>query len=83
MKLLPGCSARNVVITLAVVAVLINTRGEFVHANPYLARPGEPPLKARVGTCAVTGGFIHLYAALDFIITVRFCLSTYSRTSYG
>jgi hypothetical protein len=33
--------------------------GEFVRANPYLARPGEPMVKARVATCAVTGGFIH------------------------
>jgi hypothetical protein len=66
MKLLPAlCSARTVVITLAVVAVLISTCGEIVHANSYLAKPGEPPLKARIGTCAVTDGFIHLYAALD------------------
>jgi NitT/TauT family transport system substrate-binding protein len=34
-------------------------------ANPYLAKVGEPATKVRVGTCAVTGGFIHLYAALD------------------
>jgi NitT/TauT family transport system substrate-binding protein len=36
-----------------------------VGANPYLAKPGEPPLTARVAACAITGGFIHLYAALD------------------
>jgi NitT/TauT family transport system substrate-binding protein len=34
-------------------------------ANPYLARPGETPVGMRVATCAVSGGFIHLYAALD------------------
>ena len=34
-------------------------------ANPYQAKPGEPPLTARVAACAITGGFIHLYAALD------------------
>jgi ABC-type nitrate/sulfonate/bicarbonate transport system substrate-binding protein len=34
-------------------------------ANPYLAKAGEPVQKVRIGTCAVTGGFIHLYAALD------------------
>jgi NitT/TauT family transport system substrate-binding protein len=34
-------------------------------ANPYLAKPGDPPLTARVAACAITGGFIHLYAALD------------------
>ena len=33
-------------------------------ANPYVAKPGETPLAARVGTCAITGGFIHLYSAL-------------------
>ncbi len=39
--------------------------GSLVYANPYLAKPGEAPVKVRIGTCAVTGGFIHLYAALD------------------
>jgi ABC-type nitrate/sulfonate/bicarbonate transport system substrate-binding protein len=63
MKLLPA--ARGVFIALTFLTVLIHARGEFVHANPYLAKPAEPPLKARVGTCAVTGGFIHLYTALD------------------
>jgi NitT/TauT family transport system substrate-binding protein len=36
-----------------------------VNANPYLAKPGETPASMRVATCAVSGGFIHLYAALD------------------
>ncbi len=35
------------------------------HANPYLAKPGESPTTVRVAACAITGGFIHLYAALD------------------
>jgi ABC-type nitrate/sulfonate/bicarbonate transport system substrate-binding protein len=34
-------------------------------ANPYLAKPGEAPAKTRIGTCAITGGFMHLYAALE------------------
>ena len=34
-------------------------------ANPYLPKPGERPLSMRVSTCAVSGGFIHLYTALD------------------
>jgi NitT/TauT family transport system substrate-binding protein len=34
-------------------------------ANPYLAKPGESPTTVRVAACAITGGFIHLYAALD------------------
>src|ERR1700741_2964149 len=33
-------------------------------ANPYLHKSGEAPLVARVGTCSITGGFIHLYSAL-------------------
>lgn len=34
-------------------------------ANPYLAKSGEAPTTVRVAACAITGGFIHLYAALD------------------
>jgi NitT/TauT family transport system substrate-binding protein len=34
-------------------------------ANPYFAKPGEPTVRVRLGACAVTGGFIHLYSALD------------------
>ena len=35
-------------------------------ANPYLPKPGESPVKARIASCAVSGGFVHLYAALDY-----------------
>jgi ABC-type nitrate/sulfonate/bicarbonate transport system substrate-binding protein len=34
-------------------------------ANPYLAKPGESPISMRISTCAVSGGFVHLYTALD------------------
>ena len=34
-------------------------------ANRYLAKSGEAPITVRVAACAITGGFIHLYAALD------------------
>jgi NitT/TauT family transport system substrate-binding protein len=34
-------------------------------ANPYLAKPGEALARTRIGTCAITGGFMHLYAALE------------------
>ncbi len=47
-----------------VVVILSGGRGDS-YANPYLAKLGEPITKVRIGTCAVTGGFIHLYAALD------------------
>ena len=36
-----------------------------VGANPYLPKAGESPVSVRVGTCAITGGFIHLYSALS------------------
>ena len=36
-----------------------------VYANPYLSKPGEAIATVRAATCAITGGFIHLYAALD------------------
>ncbi|TMA63255.1 MAG: ABC transporter substrate-binding protein [Deltaproteobacteria bacterium] len=41
------------------------TNMDVVLANPYLAKAGEPVVKVRIGACAITGGFIHLYAALD------------------
>ena len=34
-------------------------------ANPYLAAPGEAPMPITVATSAVTGGFIHLYTAIE------------------
>ena len=34
-------------------------------ANPYLSKSGDKPAAARIATCAVSGGFAHLYAALD------------------
>jgi NitT/TauT family transport system substrate-binding protein len=34
-------------------------------ASHYLPKPGERPLSMRVSTCAVSGGFVHLYTALD------------------
>ena len=46
------------------IAILIVLCGASVHANPFLPKPGEPPIAARVGTCSITGGFIHFYSAL-------------------
>jgi ABC-type nitrate/sulfonate/bicarbonate transport system substrate-binding protein len=34
-------------------------------ANPYLAKAGERPISVRISTCAVSGGFAHLYTASD------------------
>jgi ABC-type nitrate/sulfonate/bicarbonate transport system substrate-binding protein len=33
--------------------------------NPYLAKPGERAINIRIATCAVSGGFAHLYTALE------------------
>src|SRR3954447_25116295 len=34
-------------------------------ANPYLAQPGQPLTTVKVASCAVTGGFIQLYTAME------------------
>lgn len=41
------------------------TRPHGVMANPYLAKAAEPAVNVRIATCAVSGGFVHLYTALD------------------
>ena len=43
-------------------------------ANPYLPKPGEGPLRARVGTCSITGTIIHLSTALDHGIFEKYGL---------
>jgi NitT/TauT family transport system substrate-binding protein len=45
-----------------VSALLVAT---VAYANPYLAKPGERGINIRIATCAVSGGFIHLYTALQ------------------
>ena len=35
------------------------------NANPFLAKAGEAPITVQVATCAVSGGFVHLYTAID------------------
>ena len=77
MKYLPDIfPAKYAIITLICFTVLVGAREESAHANPYLAKPGEPVVKARVGTCAVTGGFIHLYTALHNRIFDKYGIST-------
>ena len=57
---------RKMAATLGTLLVCaLQTIGASGLSNPYLAKPGEAPMKVRIGTCAVTGGFIHLYTALD------------------
>ena len=57
--------ARHGLLSVMLVTGLLCASRELAHANPYLAKAGEPVTRVRVGTCAVTGGFMHLYAALD------------------
>jgi NitT/TauT family transport system substrate-binding protein len=41
-------------------------------SNPYLAKPGETPVTIYVATCATSGGFIHMYTALDQNILAKY-----------
>ena len=50
---------------LLAVGALTSIWSGLAFANPYLTKPGEATAKIRIGTCAVSGGFIHLYTALD------------------
>src|SRR5687768_3088483 len=45
----------------AIILAVPNT----ARGNPYLAKSGEKALSVRIATCAVSGGFAHLYTALD------------------
>ncbi len=47
------------------VAMLMLGLAPTAEANPYLAKPGERPVHLRIATCAVSGGFAHLYTALE------------------
>ena len=52
-------------LTCAVLLFAHMSLTHAAHANPYLAKTGDAPVTVRVAACAITGGFIHLYAALD------------------
>lgn len=54
--------AQRITTLLILILASLITRAD---ANPYSAKPGEPLLPVRVATCAISGGFIHLYTALD------------------
>ena len=56
MTLLAGL-ARPILLILAISSA--------AHANPYVTKPGERSLTLRIATCAVSGGFVHLYTAID------------------
>lgn len=54
------------VTTLLLLLLSVSATSAAVDAaNPYLAKPGETPTSIRVATCAISGGFMHLYSAVD------------------
>ena len=53
-------------IALVLLTALAYPQPSPVLANPYLAKPGEPTVIVRAAACAISGGFIHLYTALDY-----------------
>ncbi len=58
-----ACLGIGTILTLIVGSVLLQPAP--IWANPYLVKAGEPTVSVRVATCAVSGGFIHLYTAMD------------------
>jgi len=50
----------------AIIVWLVFLAETAAVANPYLPKPGEKTLSMRISTCAVSGGFVHLYTALDY-----------------
>lgn len=50
---------------VGLLAIVLASGFSGAQANPYLAKSGEPSVPVRVATCAISGGFMHLYAALD------------------
>ena len=60
----PNTKTTKRISSIGVVVICI-LAASFARANPYLAKPGEAPVTVYVATCAVSGGFIQLYSALD------------------
>jgi ABC-type nitrate/sulfonate/bicarbonate transport system substrate-binding protein len=58
------CLVHSVQLIFSVVILIGLVSIRPVNANPYLPKAGEAPLSARVGSCSITGGFIHFYTAL-------------------
>jgi len=59
----------------AVLLLLLGAiAGGPAYANPYLARPGETSAPVFIASCATTGGFTHLYTALDYDLFSKYGL---------
>ncbi|HET7007863.1 MAG TPA: hypothetical protein VFK65_20325, partial [Candidatus Binatia bacterium] len=59
---------------IAIPSVLFFVPASTVLANPYLPKSGETPIRARVGTCSITGTIIHLSTAMDHGIFEKYGL---------
>jgi NitT/TauT family transport system substrate-binding protein len=57
-----------------ILAFFLSLLPSIALANPYLPKPGERPTTLRVATSAVTGGFVHFYAGLDYGIFEKYGL---------
>jgi ABC-type nitrate/sulfonate/bicarbonate transport system substrate-binding protein len=57
-----------------VLSVVFFVSGAF--ANPYLPKPGERSVPIRIATCAISGGFVHLYTAIDNHLFDKYGLRT-------
>src|ERR1041384_2743768 len=60
--------------TSAILVALIFLSETAAVANPYLPKLGEKTLSMRVSTCAVSGGFVHLYTALDYRLFDKYAI---------
>jgi NitT/TauT family transport system substrate-binding protein len=60
-----GRRITSIVILSLWLAIALVIAPTVASANPYVAKPGERPVNIRIATCAVSGGFAHLYTALE------------------
>jgi ABC-type nitrate/sulfonate/bicarbonate transport system substrate-binding protein len=60
-----GDVTRSAISGIIVSMICASALAGSATANPYLAKPGERPIHIRIATCAVSGGFAHLYTALE------------------
>jgi len=70
------CQRKFFVVVIAIVMATANwTVLAVAQSSLYLAKPGEAPIPVIVATCAVSGGFIHMYAALDQNLFAKYGLA--------
>ncbi len=67
---------RYSVIGLILIPLQLLMTTALAEANPYLAKPGEKPVAIRMSNCAVSGGFTHMYAAVDARLLEKYGLRT-------